>query len=269
MRTIREATVDGMLLRIVEKDRSYLGVAFTKAGKKIEIGGERVDEIWQKLHAEAAKLNPKYVGFAGARSRFLHFFPNGFDSEGFEKSERRYKLKAKDHLDKAAPVEKAAAGSGLGDAVLTAFSKTNLLSPYEKTRLSDLLRSRDADQFIRAAAKFTLAKSATALSAMAAVLKPHDCAKWTMATYLPFLWRPQSHMFLKPEATKDFAARVGHPFAASYSAALEFSVYENLLDLVETTEAELAELRPRDRIDVQSFIWVVGDYSMETEQPQP
>jgi hypothetical protein len=269
MRTIREGTVDGILLRVVEKDRSYVGVLFTKSGKKIEISGEGVDDVWRKLHSEAAKHNPKYVGFAGARSRFLHFFPNGFDSEGFEKSERRYKLNAKDHLDKAAPLEKAAAGSGFGEAVLAAFSKTNLLSPYEITRLSDLLRGRDADQFVRAAAKFTLAKSATALSAMAAVLKPHDCAKWTMATYLPFLWRPESHMFLKPEATKDFAARVGHPFAASYDAALEFAVYESLLDLVEMTEAELAELRPRDRIDVQSVIWVVGNYNTETESPRP
>ena len=26
---------------------------------------------------------------------------------------------------------------------------------------------------------------------------------------------------------------------------------------------------PRDRIDVQSFIWVVGDYKEDSEQPQP
>jgi hypothetical protein len=33
-----------------------------------------------------------------------------------------------------------------------------------------------------------------------------------------------------------------------------------LLDLVEQAERELSDLKPRDGIDVQSFIWVVGSY---------
>jgi hypothetical protein len=41
-----------------------------------------------------------------------------------------------------------------------------------------------------------------------------------------------------------------------------------LLDLVTKTEAELADLKPRDRIDVQSFIWIVGHYSTESEAPR-
>jgi hypothetical protein len=104
---------------------------------------------------------------------------------------------------------------------------------------------------------------------MERALKPHDSAKWTVATYLPFLWQPEKHMFLKPEVTKDFAARVGHRFATDYKARLDFAVYESLVDLVSKTASELAELKPRDRIDVQSFIWVVGDYKEDSEQPQP
>jgi hypothetical protein len=76
-------------------------------------------------------------------------------------------------------------------------------------------------------------------------------------------------MYLKPEATKDFAERVGHRFAKDYKATLDLKVYESLLDLVDKTAAELAELKPRDRIDVQSFIWVVGDYREGKEQPSP
>jgi hypothetical protein len=74
-------------------------------------------------------------------------------------------------------------------------------------------------------------------------------------------------MFLKPEVTKDFAARVGHRFANDYEPRLKLDVYESLLDLASTTERELLELRPQDRIDVQSFVWVVGDYNEQSEQP--
>jgi hypothetical protein len=99
-------------------------------------------------------------------------------------------------------------------------------------------------------------------------LKPHESAKWTVVTYLPFLWRPEQHMFLKPEATKDFAERVGHRFASVYEPGLDIAAYDSLLDLAVQTATELADLNPRDRIDVQSFIWVVGDYKEGKEEPK-
>jgi hypothetical protein len=71
------------------------------------------------------------------------------------------------------------------------------------------------------------------------------------------------NMFLKPEVTKDFAERVGHRFASDYEPRLDIAVYEGLLDLFAKTEAELSDLKPRDRVDVQSFIWVIGNYKQE------
>jgi len=87
------------------------------------------------------------------------------------------------------------------------------------------------------AARFTLEPGTASLRDMEAALKPHDNAKWTIVTYLPFLWLPEAHMFLKPEVTKDFAARVGHRFAADYEARLQLPVYQRLLELVVKTEA--------------------------------
>lgn len=53
---------------------------------------------------------------------------------------------------------------------------------------------------------------------------------------MPFLWAPATHMFLKPEVTKDFAARAGHGFASNYQARLDLAVYDSLLDLAATTD---------------------------------
>lgn len=58
---------------------------------------------------------------------------------------------------------------------------------------------------------------------------------------------------------------VGHPFADQYEARLNFGVYESLLDLVKKTEEALKPLKPRDRIDIQSFIWIVGEYREDRE----
>jgi len=79
---------------------------------------------------------------------------------------------------------------------------------------------------------------------MERALRPYDAARWTVVTYLPFLWRPEAHMFLKPEVTKDFATRVGHRFASDYEPRLRLDVYQSLLDLVSETEQELADLEP-------------------------
>jgi len=260
--TVRTGKLGKTELRLVRKDGRFFGVA----DGKICANGENPDDVWRRLHDEVGKANPKYFGFDGARARFLRFFPNGFHSEKFENDERKYKVEAKKRLDATVPVEQAATGSGFGEAVLAVFRDTNLLSPFEKPRLTEALRGPSADAFIRAAARFTLGEGKLALLAIERALKPYNVATWPAATYLAFLWRPEEHMFLKPEVTKDFAARVGHRFATDYEARLDLGVYECLLELVSRTATELAALRPRDGIDVQSFIWVVGSYKEDSNQ---
>jgi hypothetical protein len=266
MKTIRSAKVGKLDLRLVEKDGAFVGVVFAPdKTRKALIEGRDADDVWRRLHDEAGKAGPNYFGFDGARARFLRFFPNGFHSAGYEDSERKYKLSAKAKLDEAAPVDKAAAGTGYSEAVWSVY-QTNLLSPFEKMRVRDVLRGSRADDFVRAAARFTLGDGKPALLDMERALKPHDSAKWTVVTYLPYLWRPEAHMYLKPEVTKDFAERVGHRFVSDYEPRLDITVYESLLDLAARTETEISDLTPRDRIDVQSFIWVVGDYKEGVEE---
>lgn len=264
-KTIRNGKLGKRDLRLVEQDGTFFGLA----DGKICVQGSDGNEVWQTLHDDAGKSDPKYFGFKGARSRFLKFFPNGFDSDGYRTQERDYKLAAKAKLDAEAPLDLAAEGSNYGAAVLSAYRATNMLSPFEKTKLQAPLRGEQADAIVRALARFTLQPDKASLALLDSLLKPFDSAKWTVITYLPYLWLPDRHMFLKPEATKDYAARVGHPYAAVYEARLDLAIYESLRDLAEQTARELEDLKPLDRIDIQSFIWVVGDYQEDREDVYP
>lgn len=266
LKSVKEAKVGNATIRLLRDGSSFRGVVIV--GKSItEEVGQDADDVWRRLHDAVGRLNPSYFGFDGARARFLRFFPNGFHSPEYESGERGYKLQAKAKLEGTAPLEHALSGSGFGESVLAVFRATNLLSPFEKTRLQDLLRGPQADDFVRGAARFASGDLKIGLGAMAEALRPHDNAKWTVATYLPYLWRPDKHMFLKPTVTKDFAERVGHSFAHRYEPRLDIPVYESLLDLVRRTEHEIVDLKPRDRIDVQSFIWVIGGYDETTKSP--
>lgn len=261
MKTIRETCVGEARLRLLRTKSGFTGLVFVGDARRATVDGDEEAEVWRRLHDEAAKLSPSYFGFSGARARFLRIMPGGFADPVFRADERNYKLRAKERLDVALPLDEALGWTGDGVAALAAFRATNLLSPFESTRIGEALRSPAAAPFIRGAAAFANGAVEDGIRTMREALKPFEIAKWTALTYLPFLWRPDAHLFLKPEVTREFAERVGHPFAHTYMPELNPDVYRSLLDLSAKAWAETADLQPVDLIDVQSFIWVVGRYT--------
>ncbi len=273
-KTIRTGRLGKIDLRLVDLNGVLHGVADENGKRIVHVqaeSGEDGDRVWSKLQSEVGSKGVSYFGYDGARARFLKYFPDGFASDAYVgdgdrngTGERAYKLRAKAMLEDVAPLEAAATGSDFGPAVRRVFQATNLLSPFEMPRIGDVLKGVNADAFVRGAARFALGDVKAGLAEMEKATKQDGAAKWTVATYLPFLWRPDLHVFLKPEVTKDYAARVGHRFADAYEAALRPEVYESLRDLYGKTGAAISDLGPRDNIDLQSFIWVVGEYKDET-----
>ena len=256
----------GFTLRLVERaDQRFDGIVFGREhGTVAKVRGEPGEtdaEVRARLKQEAMRRHPDWVGYAGAIRFFRRQFSDGFHGDAYLRKERNFKQAAKRKLDEAVPLAAARANGGCAAAVLRALPRTKLLAKFELMRLEEVLKGPTGDAFIRGAAMFAAGDLASGLRAMGTALKPHDAAKWTIATYLPFLWQPDTHMFLKPEVTKLFADRVGHEFALLYRPDLELDVYRSLLDLATGATAAIGALRPRDRIDVQSFIWVVGRYS--------
>jgi hypothetical protein len=240
----------------------YQGIYHSKADGKIVAQAASEDEARRLLYAEVGKLGQKYFGFDDAKKRFRSFFPDGFHSFRYDEDERNYKVAAKEQLDATVPLEIAASGHGDGGTVANAISDLNLLQQrFEAPRFSEMLRSSDGHSFVTSIARFTMNPSQRELSTLTQLLKPYPVLRWAAVTLLPFLWRPDEHLFLKPEITKDFAERVGHPFAHIYEPSLSLGVYESLLDLGRVTREKVADMAPRDGIDVQSFIFVVGAYN--------
>ncbi|HUO23052.1 MAG TPA: hypothetical protein VMU59_11105 [Caulobacteraceae bacterium] len=274
-KTIRSGRLGKIDLRLVDMNGVLHGVADEGAKRIAHIQGESAesaDQVWTRLQDEVAKRSVGYFGYDGARSRFLKYFPGGFSSDAYlgtsdgkGAGERAYKMRAKALLDELAPLEAAATGTGYGAAVRRVFQATNMLSPFEKPRIGDVLKGPNADAFVRGAARFALGDVEAGLAEMEKAAKADGAAKWIVATYLPFLWRPDVHVFLKPEVTKDYAERVGHRYGDVYEPALRPEIYESLRDLYAKTGAAIADLSPRDNIDLQSFIWVVGEYTDENQ----
>lgn len=240
------------------KDGGYVGVV-NLAGKRVALFEDAdPSRLLTRLRNEAGRLHPDYVGFDGALQRFARFKPGGFADAA---NERDYKETAASRLRALLTISAAAqADAGAAQAVAGGKVMTNLLSPFESARLRDTLLGQNGSRFLRGAAAFAMGEYAPGIDAMTAAVQPHGRISWPLITYLPFLWEPDRHMFLKPTVTCDFSARVGLRFHHAYEAEPNPATYLALLELVAETRAAIASLAPQDNIDVQSFIWVVGEY---------
>lgn len=266
MTSLPDEKIGTVTIRIVAERGLYRG-CLINGGKRGPIQEDRdLALLRARLRNEAGTLHPAYTGMSGAIDRFRHFFPGGFRDPAFLQDERSYKVARREALRETLPLERAMQASAADAVALRKVFNTNILSRFELARTHAMLGSEQGSAYVRAAARFADGDLAGGLAGMVAAIAPHGRHSWPMLTYLPHLWRSE-HMFLKPQATLDFAQRVGHRFQFDYAPDPIPSVYESLLDLVRVTQKALTGLKPDGPIDVQSFIWVVGDYT-EKELPR-
>ena len=64
MKTIRTAKLGDLELRLVEKDKQYIGLIFSSRRPKIQIQGSSADDVWRRLHdAEVLGVISRSPGF--------------------------------------------------------------------------------------------------------------------------------------------------------------------------------------------------------------
>jgi hypothetical protein len=84
---------------------------------------------------------------------------------------------------------------------------------------------------------------------------------WPVLTVFGFIAQPEDHFFLKPNVTRTAAREYGYDFG--YCSRPDWQTYRNLLEFASTVSRDLRDLRPRDMIDIQSFLWVQGSDEYE------
>ncbi len=89
-----------------------------------------------------------------------------------------------------------------------------------------------------------------------------------MFTLYPALISPSADAILRPMPAKTFAIAVKSVFAKLYESEPSVSIYEDYIALLDHTGEALADLAPRDYIDLVSFVWVSTSYPADTK-PRP
>jgi hypothetical protein len=204
------------------------------------------------------------------REKFLRFFPNGFEDEKYVAWERGYKWQAHEkwnaQLNRAeyrSLLEKREF-SEIASRALKIESPTNLIFSFEKLALRDGVRSAEGARifaeslydFLHGAGK-PKQKFERWVDAVGRLPKKQSrVLTHPIVTVFGFIAQPKKHIFLKPKVTQAAARAYGFDF--QYRSKLSWETYASLLEFAETIRRDLADLKPRDMIDVQSFIWVLG-----------
>jgi hypothetical protein len=84
---------------------------------------------------------------------------------------------------------------------------------------------------------------------------------WPVVTVFGFIAQPDVHMFLKPTVTRIAAREYGFDF--HYHSRPSWETYQSLLEFAALVRRNQHDLRPRDMIDIQSFLWVQGSDEYE------
>jgi len=202
--------------------------------------------------------------------KFLHYFKKGFKDEKYIAWERQYKLDAhiqfqqKLNLKSFKALLTAKQFEEISRTAIQIESKTNLLFSFEKMALRDAVRSKEgAEQF--ASGLFDYLYSGDHLrqrfeNFMQVIShlprKQTRVLTWPLLTVFGFVAEPEKHIFLKPKVTQKAAEK--YRFDFDYISPPNWETYESLLAFAGQIRSDTKNLHPRDHIDLQSFIWVMG-----------
>ena len=218
------------------------------------------------------KATTRRRGPARCRRRFLKFFPGGFQDETYVDWERAYKWETHRRWQAALGKEefRRLLRAGAHDEIarravrVEQQSRHSMIFSFEKMALRDAVKSKSgAEAFANGLFEYlhgggTLERRFSAWVDVVAALPRRQTRvlTWPLVTVFGFIAQPGTHIFVKPTVTKAAAAAYGYDF--EYQSRPNWTTYRSALAFAGAVRRDNSDLRPKDMIDLQSFIWVQG-----------
>jgi hypothetical protein len=220
----------------------------------------------------ASPRRPSLTGAARCRRKFLRLFPGAFRDDTYLDWERDYKWETHGRWQETLgePEFRRLLRAGefaqiAARAVRTEQrSRHSMIFSFEKMALRDAIKTEaGARQFAEGLFDFLHGSGPLEqrfgrwVEAVGSLPRRQTrVLTWPLVTVFGFIAQPDTHIFLKPNTTREAAREYGFDF--DYSSRPSWNTYASLLDFAATIRRDLRDLRPRDMIDLQSFMWVQG-----------
>ena len=211
-------------------------------------------------------------GASRCRRKFLRFFPGGFRDETYIAWEREYKWETHwrwEQMLGRAEFRRLLRAGAYEEIALRAVrveqrARHSMIFSFEKMALRDAVGpsagaeafARSLYAFLHGAAPLPRRFNAWVKAVAELPRKQTRVLTWPIVTVFGFIAQPDTHIFLKPNVTRAAADAYGFDF--HYDSRPNWDTYRGLLDFAQLVRRDVRDLRPRDMIDLQSFIWIQG-----------
>jgi len=206
----------------------------------------------------------KYQSLPQSIQYFLEKYPEGFYGTRFKEEERDYKIKTHNlslellGQDEFSLLLESNDYSEIVKRSLKIVNSTNLIFPNEKMSLKDGLNSPESKEVFSKTLNSLIYgddELEVRFINFIKILESMNSSKWTIMSYFLFIFQPEKYMFVKPTITQYSSELCGYEI--NYNPKLNWLTYKSVLDFSNYLFNELSELKPRDMIDVQSFMWCI------------
>ena len=259
---------------LVGSDGKSVRIFFVNAGEKtisldiiqpIQVSGvEAAHPVLDNLKIDKSASGIKYQSLAESKQFFLKEYPEGFYGDKYKEDERDYKNKA--HELALELLNRETFHSLLAQEehmeirkrALRVINKTNLIFPYEKMSLNNGLDNEEV-QRVFSITLYNLLYGEGELrhrfEAFSDLLEKAGADKWPIISYFLFIRFPDNYMFVKPTIMQHLSDLCR--FEINYKPQLNWLTYKCILDFSNYLLHKLSDLKPRDMIDIQSFMWCI------------
>lgn len=212
------------------------------------------------------------AGALRCRRKFLRVFPEGFLDKTYISWEREYKVETHERWQQVLSRTEFArllrqrkfAEIAARAVRVEQKSRHSMIFSFEKMALRDAVKSAaGARAFAEGLYDFLHGKAALERRFQRWINVVSELPRrqtrvltWPLLTVFGFIAQPDIHIFLKPTVTR-VAARE-YEFDFRYRSRPSWETYENLLEFAQVVRRDQRDLGPRDMIDIQSFLWVLG-----------
>jgi len=216
-------------------------------------------------------------GAMRCRRKFLRFFPGGFRDETYIDWEREYKWETHERWEESLGRDEFRSLLHRGEYSEVAAravrveqrSRYSMIFSFEKMALRDAVKSAEGARafaeglyhFLHGSGSIERRFKRWVETVAALPRRQTRVLTWPLVTVFGFIAQPDQHIFLKPTVTRIAAREYGFDF--QYQSKPNWETYSNLLAFAETIRRDQRDLKPRDMIDLQSFIWVQGSDEYE------
>ena len=211
-------------------------------------------------------------GPARCRRKFLRIFPAGFRDSDYLELERDYKWETHERWEQALGRdefqrllrEREFAEVAARAVRVEQRSRHSMIFSFEKMALRDAVKSTDGArmfaeglyEFLHGTASIESRFERWVETIAALPRKQTRVLTCPLVTVFGFIAQPKTHIFMKPTVIRNAARAYG--FDLHYRSRPSWEGYSSLLEFAAQVRRDQRDLKPRDMIDLQSFMWVQG-----------